>query len=294
MPAARSRWRRWAAPCGWTSRATSGRSSSRFPRTSSCCSGSTCTRCSPTGRCPSRRPSSSPQDRTLIVELDSWYLPDTHGNGLSLRTRQELGRGRGHRPSQANGCATSTAPGCTSSPARTTAASFASGGPSRRTSFPPTPSSCASTPALACTGASCARPRACCCAGTSPTVRPSNPFVRFAAQLERDLPRLLEGDAERLPRLRVCDRADGRLGVRGRRLPGRVAAGGRRRPCLARRCSGSSRAARSSRSGSRAAGLRARAGAVRAGRGLGRGDGAARCRARLRRSSHRSGAPMLA
>ncbi len=30
------------------------------------------------------------------------------------------------------------------------------------------------------------------------------------------------------------------------------------------------------------------------GRGVGRGDGAARCRARLRRSSHRSGAPMLA
>ena len=37
------------------------------------------------------------QDRTLIVELDSWYLPDTKAMSLPLRTRQELGRGRGHR-----------------------------------------------------------------------------------------------------------------------------------------------------------------------------------------------------
>ena len=45
--------------CAWTSRATSGRSSSRRPRTSSGCSGSTSTRCSPTGRCPCRSPSRS-------------------------------------------------------------------------------------------------------------------------------------------------------------------------------------------------------------------------------------------
>ena len=37
--------------CGWTSRATSGRSSSRRPRTSSGSSASTSTRCSRTGRC---------------------------------------------------------------------------------------------------------------------------------------------------------------------------------------------------------------------------------------------------
>ena len=69
-----------------------------LPRTSSCCSGSTSTRCSPTARCPSRPPSRSPSGRTMIVELDSWYLPDTAATSYRARTRQELGRRRGDRP----------------------------------------------------------------------------------------------------------------------------------------------------------------------------------------------------
>ena len=91
-PAATSRWPRSGIWCGWTSRATSGRSSSRRPRTSSGCSASTSTRCSPTGRCPCRSPSRSSSGRTIIVELDSLVPARHRRHQLPRRARQDLGR----------------------------------------------------------------------------------------------------------------------------------------------------------------------------------------------------------
>ncbi len=72
-----SRWPPSGTWCAWTSRATSGRSSSLRPTISSGCSASTSTKCSPTARCPIQIAEQIELGRTLIVELDSWYLPDT-------------------------------------------------------------------------------------------------------------------------------------------------------------------------------------------------------------------------
>ena len=97
-PAATSRSRRSATWCGWTSRATSGRSSSRRRRTSSRCSGSTSTRCSPTARCRVQIAEQIERGRTIIVELDSLVPARHRGHQLPHRARQDLGRRRGDRP----------------------------------------------------------------------------------------------------------------------------------------------------------------------------------------------------
>ena len=47
------------------------------PRDLERCSASTSTRCSRTDRCPTRSPSCSAAGRTMTVELDAWFLPDT-------------------------------------------------------------------------------------------------------------------------------------------------------------------------------------------------------------------------
>ena len=59
---------------------------------------STSTRCSRTGRCPSRSPSRSRRGRTMIVELDSWYLPDTAATSYRTRAREDSVVARGDRP----------------------------------------------------------------------------------------------------------------------------------------------------------------------------------------------------
>ena len=46
---------------------------------SSGCSGSTCTRCSPTAPLPEHIAEQLSQGRTVLVEIDAWYLPDTEG-----------------------------------------------------------------------------------------------------------------------------------------------------------------------------------------------------------------------
>ena len=64
--------------CGWTSRATSGRSSSRWPVDLEVLFGVDIHEMQPyRPDAPSRSPSSSPLGRTMTVELDAWYLPDT-------------------------------------------------------------------------------------------------------------------------------------------------------------------------------------------------------------------------
>ncbi len=115
---------------------------------------------------------------------------------LSPRARQELGRGRGDRPRGRAAALLPRRPGCTSSPARTTAGCSASDASFSRGR----PASLHRARALrrrrrACTAPSCARPRARSLRRHLARRPASNPFARFAAQLERDLPRLLEGDA---------------------------------------------------------------------------------------------------
>ena len=78
----------------------------------SCSSGSTSTRCSPTGRCPRQIAEQLAAGRTLIVELDSWYLPDTAATSYRDRARQDARSPSRRSTATASGCATSTTPGC--------------------------------------------------------------------------------------------------------------------------------------------------------------------------------------
>ena len=88
--------------------------------------------------------------RTIIVELDSWYLPDTASTSYRTEHVKTSVAADAIDPT-ASDCATSTPPACTSSRARTTAASSGSG-QARRTSCRPTPSSSASTRARGWSG----------------------------------------------------------------------------------------------------------------------------------------------
>ena len=85
--------------------------------------------------------------RTIAVELDSWYLPDTAATSYrSEHVKSSVDR-RGDRPRGGGRCATSTGPATSSSTARTTAASSGSAATSPTTSCRPTRSWSASTPA---------------------------------------------------------------------------------------------------------------------------------------------------
>ena len=153
-------------------------------RTSSGCSASTSTRCSPTGRCRSRSPSSSRAGRTMIVELDSWYLPDTAATELphASTSRRSVVAEAIDPEARAAALLPQRRP-ATSSRARTTAASSASARRSPTTSCRPTPSSCASTPARGCRATSCARRPASCCArhlGAPPGDQPVRALRRRA------------------------------------------------------------------------------------------------------------------
>ena len=97
------------------------------------CSASTSTRCSRTGRCPTRSPSSSPPGRTMIVELDSWYLPDTAATELPQRSHVKTTVAIEAIDREARAAALlPQRRRCTSSPARTTAARCGLDGSRRR------------------------------------------------------------------------------------------------------------------------------------------------------------------
>ena len=63
--------------------------------------------------------------RTVIVEVDALHLPDTAATSYGASTSRRRSRSR-RSTTRPSGCATSTAPGCTNSRARTTAAGFRS------------------------------------------------------------------------------------------------------------------------------------------------------------------------
>ncbi len=227
--AATSRWPASATSCGWTSRATSGRSSSRRRRTSSGCSGSTSTRCSPTGRCPMQIAEQIERGRTIIVELDA-LVPARHGgHQLPRRARQDLGRRRRRSTSSASGCATSTTPGCTSCEGEDYRGVFRTRRGRPRELLPPYTElvrfDAGSAPdGEALRTAAARRLRGHSAAGRDEPVR----ALRRSSSSRR-LPALLAGDLERLPRVRVRHRADGRRGVRAAGRPRRMAARRRRR-----------------------------------------------------------------
>ena len=240
-------------PCGSTSRATSGPSSSRRPRTSSRCSASTSTRCSPTGRCPSRSPSRSSAGRTLIVELDSWYLPDTAATSY---------RAEHVKTSVAAEAIDLDARAAALLPRARPLRARRRGLPRR---LPPRPSVLRGRAAAlhraralrrrrrARRATSCARPRATLLRGHLAR-RPASEPVRALRRAARARPAaLLEGDASdyhayAFATVRMAGSAFEVAGVAGR-----LAARRRRRRARARRCERSSTAARSSPSGSPAA-----------------------------------------
>ena len=205
-------------------------------RTWSCCSASTSTRCSPTGRCPSRRPSRSPPGRTLIVELDSWYLPDTAATSYRREHVKTSVAVEAIDPPP-SGCATSTRP-----------ALYELAGEDYRGVFRRRARAVRGCPA-ALHGARALRRRQAACADEElrdacarPAARPSRAPaglqpVRALRRAARARPAATaRGRRQRLSRVRICDGEDGGLGIRGRRLPGAVAARGRRRSPPARRC----------------------------------------------------------
>ena len=134
--------------------------------------------------------------RTLIVELDSWYLPDTAATSYrkehvkSSVVAEAIDRD-GERLRYFHGARLPRARG-RGLPRRL---------PARHAICPatccrPTPSWPGSTPGRACEGEElrAAQPRD--AARAQIARRPAdNPFVRFGAQLARDLPGLLAGDA---------------------------------------------------------------------------------------------------
>ena len=77
MPAATSRWRRSGRSCGWTSRTTSGRSSSRWRSTSRSLFGVDIHEVQPYRPIPQQVAEVLALGRTMTIELDAWYLPDT-------------------------------------------------------------------------------------------------------------------------------------------------------------------------------------------------------------------------
>ena len=143
---------------------------------------------------------------------------------LPRRARQDLDRRRGDRPRRR---AAALLP--RHRPARARRRGLPRRLPARTTRSPttccrPTPSSCASTPATALRARSCATPRASCCARHL-AAPPGDQPVRALRRAARARPAApARGRRRRLPRLRVRDRADGRLGLRGRRVARRLAA----------------------------------------------------------------------
>ena len=110
-----------------TSRATSGRSSSPRPHDLEPLFGVDIHEMQPYRPLPEQIAEQIAARRTLIVELDSWYLPDTAATSYRQRAREELRRRS--RRSTADGRAAALLPrhrAATSSPARTTAASSGS------------------------------------------------------------------------------------------------------------------------------------------------------------------------
>ncbi len=133
--------------------------------------------------------------RTMIVELDSWYLPDTASTSyrnehvktsvIAEAIDPEAERLRYFHNTSLHELDGEDYRGVFRlGPAR-----------SPTTSSPPTPSSSASTTAPGCGARSCAKRRRGCCAGHLRRRPATNPFARFGEQLAHDLPDLLAGDA---------------------------------------------------------------------------------------------------
>ena len=181
--AATSRWRRWARRCGWTSRATSGRSSSPTRATSSGSTASTSTRCSPTGRCPSRSPSSSAAGRTMIVELDAWYLPDTAATSYRTEHVKTSVVARGDRPRRASVLRYFHNAGLHELRGEDYRGVFRLGRVRPTDVLPPYAELVRFDAGPAADAAtSCATRRASCCAATWRGGPATNPFVRFGAR----------------------------------------------------------------------------------------------------------------
>ena len=169
----------------WTSRATSGRFFKPPPEDLEALFGIDIHEMQPYRPLPRQIAEQIEAGRTLIVELDSWYLPDTAATSYRTRARQDLGGRRGDRPAPPSASATSTTRACTSSRARTTGARSASAGRSPTTSSRPTRSSSASTAARACRASELRAAAASACCATISQRRPAtNPFERFGAQLD--------------------------------------------------------------------------------------------------------------
>ena len=80
----------------------------------------------PVGALPDQIEEQLGRGRTMLVELDSFYLPDTAATDYRRNHVKSTVGGRSHRPAPARRCVTSTTPGCMSCRARIIAAPSAS------------------------------------------------------------------------------------------------------------------------------------------------------------------------
>ena len=218
----------------------------------------------------------------MIVELDSWYLPDTAATSYRAEHVKTLGDRRGDRPRRASGCATSTTPACYELDGEDYRGVFRLGRDRSPDVLPPYTELVRFDAGPRLHGAAL-REAARELLRRPPRPAPGdNPFERFGAPARAPTcPTCSTGDARRYHAYAFATVRMAGVGVRARRRARRLAArrgGRRRRP---RRSRGSSTAARSSRF--KLARRRAFDPQPRSPRrrGVGRGDDGPRCGRRL-------------
>ncbi len=161
-------------------------------------------------------------DRTIVVELDSWYLPDTAATSyrrehVKSSVVAEAIDPDGERLRYFHG------PGYHELEGEDYRGIFRLGRPFSEDVLPPYTELVRFDAGGSLTGDVLrAAARELLIENLARRPQP-NPFERFGAQLTADLPTPARGRRQRLPRLCVRDRPHGRLSVRGRRLTRRMA-----------------------------------------------------------------------
>ncbi len=133
--------------------------------------------------------------RTLIVELDSWYLPDTAATSYRSEHVKTSVVAEAIDP-EARSLATSTTPACTRSKARTTEGVFRLGRPFSDDVLPPYTELVRFDAGARLDGDELRAASRELLRGHLDRLPQTNPFERFGEQLAAELPALLEGDAQ--------------------------------------------------------------------------------------------------
>ena len=179
---------------------------------------STASRCrssSSSARCSSTSSSSSTLGRTVIVEVDAFYLPDTAGRSYREQHEKTSIGVEAIDVEQRARCGYFHSRASSSSRARTSATRCGSGGRSRRTSCRPTSSSCATTGSHRRPPSSCATAAAELLAVQLERLPARRTRSRASASASSTTCRACSRRPARIPRVRVRDRAPVRRRVGG-------------------------------------------------------------------------------